>query len=295
MKLHSRFLLLITFCLTPALGLHAQTLLDDFSTDANWSIPSILVGTTGTFEITNSSANYVTSLGTTPGENEFSLISYTGAVGSYTSSWSVNVSVNYITPSAIFDSAIAQSIDAGLMVTTTGTTFFVNNGIPNFNAFLITSNLYQNESDDHSRDFRTSRFIAGDETIDGAHQGSEAVSGSTFATLTLSFDGTTKLLTASYDLDGAGGTAPELMGETIDTTSWNMATSDTFTISLIGNSRYDSETGSGISPTMLAGDVTFDNLVGTNLTAVPEPATYAAMFGAAVLGFALWRRPRTIR
>jgi hypothetical protein len=39
------------------------------------------------------------------------------------------------------------------------------------------------------------------------------------------------------------------------------------------------------------GSVTFDNLT-FQAAAIPEPSTYAALFGATVLGFAAWRRRR---
>lgn len=38
--------------------------------------------------------------------------------------------------------------------------------------------------------------------------------------------------------------------------------------------------------------VTADNFYASNFTAIPEPSTYAALFGIAVLGFAAWRRRR---
>ncbi len=293
MKFLSR-ILIAAACFAPALTLNAQTLLTDFSSASGWDSPLTLVGTNGTFGISGGVANYTASA---PGESEFTLMRYTGAVGSYVSNWSIQVSVSYATPSAIFDSGVDQAINVGLMVTPTGASLGVSGGQPTFDAFLVSSNLYHNSSNVGSRDMRTSTFVANAEPVDGERYAMSGVASTSSSVLTISFDATTKILTASYDLDGAGGAAPVAMDDfghdLVNASTWGMSTSDTFSFYLVGNSMYDSESGSGVGPTIALAGVTLDDLYGSGgVSAVPEPSTYAALCGALVLGFAVWRRRR---
>lgn len=265
---------------------HAQ-ISDDFSSGDNWAPTVSLLGN-GSFVFSGGAANYTVGTATA---TEFSTSRYTGAIGSYTSDWSVQINVAYASPAGVFDVGVDQFINTGLMITANGTSLGVVSDMPTFDAFLVTANLYQSGAD-FPRDIRTSVFVANDNGTEGGRYEETTVSGATSYDLIISFDSTTKVLTASYDLDGAGGASPVTMnalGETVDTSTWNMV-SGGFDIHLVGNSGYDSEIGSGDGPTLGLGDVSIDNFVGTNLSAVPEPSTYAALFGACALGFAAWRR-----
>ena len=262
---------------------------DDFSSGDNWASSVSLLGN-GSFAFSGGVANYVVSPATAI---EFAYSRFTGAVGSYDSNWSVQINLSYTTPGSVFDNSVWQFINTGLMVTTTGASVGVNDGIPTFNAFMVTGNLYQ--SSIFESDIRTSTFLADQEPSDGLrYLEVNNVSGTTTFQLGISFDATTKVLTANYDVDGTGGAAPVTMDNSsidyADTSTWNMVSGDTFSIYLVANSGFDEEIGSGVGPTLGLGDVTMDNFVGTNLSAVPEPSTYAALFGVCALGFAAWRR-----
>lgn len=264
---------------------------DDFSSGDNWASSVAILGN-GSFAFSGGVANYVVSPATAV---EFTYSRFTGAVGSYDSNWSVQLNVSYATPGTIFDNSVWQFINTGLMVTPTGSTLNVNDGMPTFNAFMVTSNLYQ--STIFESDVRTSTFLADQEPTDGLrYLEVDNVSGSTNVQVGISFNATTKVLTANYDTDGAGGNDPVTMdgssADYVDTSTWNMVSGDTFSIYLVANSGFDAEIGSGDGPTLVAGQVTVDNFSGTDLSAVPEPSTYAALLGVCALGFASWRRRR---
>jgi hypothetical protein len=69
-----------------------------------------------------------------------------------------------------------------------------------------------------------------------------------------------------------------------------MNSGDTFTLGLYAQSE---TSGSGAAFTLLPGTAYADTLTATGLAAVPEPGTYAVIFGFAALGFAAWRRRRS--
>lgn len=273
--------------LSPFVGLQAQTLLSDFSSSAGWGSSQTLVGS-GNYTIAGGTANFTTG---TPTAADFAYMQYTGAVGSYTSNWSVQINVNYNAPSTIFTSGVDQFFNMGLMVGKTGVTPSFSAGQPQFNAFLIESNLYLSNNNG-LRDIRTAVFAPGSNTDDNTryptgNTSSVSESGSSSAAVRISFDATTKVLTGAYDATG-GTSFTSIPTLTSNTSSW-MTGSDTFSIYLMGVSGYDGAT-TGVGPAVGMGEAVIDGFYGSNLTAVPEPSTYAAIFGAAVLGLAAWRR-----
>ncbi len=290
MKLLLR-LFVVAACLTPVLSVNAQTLLSDFSGSANLGSSTALVGTGGAYSVSGGVANFTA---TSPGDTEFVLVRYTGAVGSFDNNWSVRIDVNYANPSSIFTSGVEQFMNLGLLVTRSDTTPGVSSNQPNFHAFLVESNVYQMTSDAYSRDIRTAIFAPGSNTDGTRYAETNPIgSPSAFATaVQISYNATTNVLSAGYDADGASGgySFTNMTDQTVNVaTTWSMTSGNTFSIYLMGASGYDGST-SGVGPTVTAGEATLDNLYGTNLTAVPEPSTYAAIAGALALGAAVWRR-----
>jgi hypothetical protein len=88
-----------------------------------------------------------------------------------------------------------------------------------------------------------------------------------------------------------------------DNTTTVLTAGDVITLSA-GSLRYDGSSGTsagytGILPAngsyntfITAGPDTFAGNLGSGVSAIPEPSTYAAIAGAAMLGLAVWRRRR---
>jgi hypothetical protein len=281
-----RKFLLAAALVAPLLDIHAQTLLSDFSTGANWGAPATPVGDTGTLAVANGVGNFYTTA--TPTGNQFSYMQYTGVALDYSTSWTIRVDVNYATPGSIFSAGSAQFLNLGLLVTP-GTTPSIDTGtgLPTFDGYVVQSNLFSNGSGAYSRDFRTSLLVADTSADDGASLGGSSVSAPTATAVRLSYNAGTHVLSAGFDANGAAGgySFTALSSQTVNVGSaWGMTGNDAFSLYLVGNSGWD-EQGIDLSPSVALGQATFDNL-----TAVPEPSTYAAMFGVAALGLAVWRR-----
>jgi hypothetical protein len=280
----SKKVLLIAALFAPLVGLNAQSVLSDFSSTTNWGTAVTLAGDTGTFQISGGVGNYYTN--GAPTGDQFSYLQYNGAALSYGTSWSIRVDVNYAAPSGIFDSGSQQYLNLGLMVTPGTATVGISGEAPTFDGFLVSSNLFSATNNTYNRGFQTSIFSNGSAT-DGTEAG--YVNNITLATSTaviLSYDAGTKMLTASFDGNTTNGyDSFALSSQSVNAnTLWGMSGSDTFSLYLFGNSGWD-EAGPDVSPTLAAGEATFDNL-----SAIPEPSTYAAMAGALALGLAAWRR-----
>jgi hypothetical protein len=286
-----RKLPLLAALLAPLFSLRAQTLLSNFSSSAGFNSPTTLVGTGSTFNFSSGVGNYTVS---GPAENDFTYMQYAGAVGAYTNNWFTRVDVNYAAPGSIFTSGVEQFINLGIMITKTGDTPGVNGSGPTFNAFMIESNLYQNSSNVGSRDIRAAVLAPGLSTDDNTrYTVVNSLSTATATSIRVGYNATTHVLTASFDANGFSDSVysfTSIPTLTADTSTWGMTASDTFTISLIGNSGFDNDAGGNFGPSIVLGQATLDNFSGTSLSAVPEPSTYAAMFGTAALGLAAWRR-----
>ncbi len=109
-------------------------------------------------------------------------------------------------------------------------------------------------------------------------------------TIGFAFDWENKLIIAGYDEDGATDGYNFSSIGSYDVTSWGLGESDVFYASLGLSYSTDSTGFDAIS----SGFVTADNFTVTdiNVSAVPEPSTYAAFFGLTALGAALWSRRR---
>jgi hypothetical protein len=275
-------------CLASALSLQAQTLLSDFSSGTNWGTPTTLVGDTGTIQISSGVGNYYTN--GAPTDTQFSYMQYSGVSLSYDTSWSIRVDANYGTPSSIFTNGSQQFINLGLMVTPGSATVGVSGATPTFDGFLVSSNLFSTDINTYNRGFQTSIFADGS-AADGTEQGFlDNITAATFTSVMLSYNAGTQTLTASFDGNtGNGYQFTALTSQSVNVnTLWGMTGSDTFSLYLFGNSGWD-EAGAEVSPTIGLGAATFDNL-----TAVPEPSTYAAIAGVLALGLAGWRRQRRV-
>lgn len=286
--------LLLGAALLSPFVLNAQVQLDTFTSTTNWG-PSVAVEGDGALTIGSGVVDYTVPTGH---ENNFTYRKLISLVGSSTSNWSVRIDVNYGNPATFFDAGVEQAINVGLMVTRTTANIALNpeTGDTLFYGFMNNSNLYWDGSA-ASRDFRTSKLLFDTEAPDNeTRYGSGAVIGATTGALVISFNATTKTLVGHFDADGAtGGYSPTAMttfaGDSMTTSTWGMTDSDTFSIFLTANGMFDGDGESGFGPLLVSGDVTLSNFYSqSGLTAVPEPSTYAAIFGAAVLGLAAWRR-----
>lgn len=285
----SKKVILIAALIAPLFSLQAQSVVSDFSSGSGWASPATLVGNTGTIQVSSNVGNYYTPA--SPTDSQFSYMQYTGATLSYDTSWSIRVDTNYAIPSSIFTSGSQQFINLGLMVTPGSETVDLNGVNPGFRGYLVSSNLFSTTSDTYNRGFETSLFSDGS-AADGTEYGyNPSITGATFTSVMLSYDAGSQLLTASFDADTTNGHSfTSMPSQSVNAnTLWGMSGSDTFSLYLFGNSGWD-EAGPNVSPTIDLGEVTFDNLYGSGLSAIPEPSTYAAMAGVCALGLAVWRR-----
>ena len=112
------------------------------------------------------------------------------------------------------------------------------------------------------------------------------VADSTDVTMRVSWDAVAKTLTSAYSFDGSSFTDVNsfnpLTGAGVTGSGWSNTTnpvSNGFNLGITGNS----DAAGAIS----VGSIYADNF---SVSAVPEPSTYAAIFGGLVLGLAIWRR-----
>lgn len=129
-------------------------------------------------------------------------------------------------------------------------------------------------------------------TLDNAFDGTEVL-------LRVDYNGSTQSFTSAFSFDsgatyfnyGNFGSADASGGTAVGNTSaWLSAPTTGFGLEVYG-ALYGN--GSATGPTLVSGQAFADNL---SVSAIPEPSTYAAIFGAGALAFAFWRRraPRPI-
>ncbi len=101
-------------------------------------------------------------------------------------------------------------------------------------------------------------------------------------TTAFSFDGGTTY----YDFTTGGGTNAFGGAASFTVTNWAASAADGFGLDI-----YGAFYGDGVNPGQIlsGGQAYMDNL---NVSAVPEPSTYAALAGLGALGLALWRKRR---
>ncbi len=271
-------LFLISF-LSSSLG----QLTDTFSaTTSNWGTPTVTAvgppanGSSGaslTQDNGNSRIDWaVTLAGASNSSNLFMpLQSYEGT---YNTDWSISFDIVNG-----FSAGTGQSVQIGLMA---------------FNATGNTSNL--------TADYLKLVLVQADASYGGLaqdnviHYGSHSdtnadpysttPSAGSSATLKLTYASATHTLAAyngatllrTFGIAGSGGDSFQ---------NWGMSGDDEFVVGLYAQASTNS---SGAGFTLPAGSAYADSFTSTGLTAVPEPSTYALVFGLAVLGLAFWRR-----
>lgn len=114
----------------------------------------------------------------------------------------------------------------------------------------------------------------------------DAATNNNSAQLRLTFDANTKVATASYSFD-SGATFTDL--ESVDLDSGANAWPPAALSSLATNGFGLNIWGYSVGADLVQGQVAFDNF---SITAVPEPAAWAAIIGAVGLAGAIWRRRR---
>lgn len=119
---------------------------------------------------------------------------------------------------------------------------------------------------------------------------------STTGSLVFSYVASTQVITAGYNFNGtliqfgSYGVAGGTNGSTANA-DWAMS-GGTFTISLFGQASTSGSAYTLSSGTTYLDDFSTTDSVTSMTAPVPEPSTYAALFGVAALGFAAWRRRR---
>lgn len=141
----------------------------------------------------------------------------------------------------------------------------LNTGSPFANGNVIH---YGNHSNTFSDPFDYSAGVASVENLKLSYN----AAGNTIAV----YNGTDLIRT--FGIDGVSGDSA---------LNWGMTGGDTFTFGIYAQSTTN---GSAAGFALAAGDVYADAFTATGLNAIPEPGTYAALAGLAVLGFAAWRR-----
>ena len=191
-----------------------------------------------------------------------------------TSSWTAQVDVHLASFSGLTQ---AQYVNLNLVVVK-ATDF------NNYNAVLALDRYYAGPSNPVTQDFDSYATTGGSETSLG-----EIVNATTDATLAISFDSANNRLIYAYDSDGSAGGYSFVQAYTVDISGWNM-TGQNFGFALIGGSGSDLTNLYG--PVVSATDAYFTNFKVTDgvVSVVPEPASYAAILAALVLGLAVRRR-----
>ncbi len=111
-----------------------------------------------------------------------------------------------------------------------------------------------------------------------------SIATNTNVVLQLSWDATAQILDAAYSLNGTEFSSVATFNPV---TGWTNSAPETsvdngFNFGVFGNA--------DTSNAIVAGSIYVDNF---SVSAVPEPSTYAAIVGAAFLGFAVWHRRRS--
>ncbi len=200
---------------------------------------------------------------------------------SYTDSWTANMTFTIDKTAVASNGVTLLGFDvhrAGtssgyygiyLLYTTSGGRIFSEQGVFNGTGFTRTT-------------------LGSTGTLDNAFDGTDVL-------LRVDYNGSTQNFTSAFSFDsgatyfnyGNFGSAGASGGTAVGNTSaWLSAPTTGFGIEVYG-ALYGN--GSSAGPTLVSGQAFVDNL---SVSAIPEPSTYAAIFGAGALAFAVWRRSR---
>jgi hypothetical protein len=236
---------------------------DNSRNTINWGSASYGTGT-----LTEMSQQLIYSGGS---GNEFAGWLWSGSP-TYATSWSAQVDV--LVPGLTFTTP-GQGISAGI---------YVEGGpVSPSGLFNVSLTLapYHNGSPSY-REYDSDLTTSGTSS-DHVHP----VTSSLSAALKIDFNATTHVISTYYDDDGAtGGYAwTQMLNTDISAggNNWGMGSGDRFTIMIIGASMNIAlTTGDGLA---------LDNF-STSVSAIPEPSTYAAIFGAVALAGGMIHRRR---
>lgn len=277
LPLFRRRILFMAAALLSVGSLAAQTFVgsDDFNDNTltigsgnRWITTYGLGAGLGTYAESGGTLNFTSS-----GEDtQFLRWSNTATSGSnFATPWtaSINVTNNGASPGAGY-------ITSGLQIYT----LFDSGGSLSFNSYYAIMLINQNGNLGI-----VTEWAKYDEILDGFDITSNFVdNGGDVEDVTLRLSwGADNLLTSSYSLDGINFITGQVfdVSESGAEAGYAEPYNDSFGLELFVRSA----DGAGA----VTGGVSFDNMV---VSAVPEPSTYAAIAGAAFLGFAVWRRRR---
>jgi hypothetical protein len=209
-------------------------------------------------------------------------LSWIANTGSYTSDWSVTLTVH----NDWDRSAPSGQVDIGLILANLNDSndyvkVVLKQATMGPPVNLVHSGVHENGSLVGSPANSASSTIGIDGTIGISYSNADKVI-STF----YDFGGGWTLL-GRFGTNGSGGTS---------NATWDMGGSPAFGVGIMADAIISNGPFATNSITLNLGDVYADSfaLSSTPITAVPEPSTYAALFGVAALGFVAWRRRRRV-
>lgn len=268
------YTVLLAGFLAVALDVSAQvTVTDNFGTASNWTAASSFGNSS--LAISGGRVNYTSSGGS--GTDSGSYITWTGGTYSYSTSWEMQVDVHARAAS------LGSPFDyfyGSLTAYRTGHSFFQVNGSDQPIYTSMSADIIR--PGESSNGFQLSYSLSGNDWFELPDNGGLGVSnGTTDGALRVTFDASTKVMTAWFDANGATGGYSWTSAASIDidgAQNFGMTSSDTFTLALAVSSGAD---------VFVGGDIYFDNF---SVTAIPEPSTYAVWLGVAAIGGVMGRR-----
>ena len=270
--------LLALSLLTVAPTIAQTTVTDNFSSGSNWTLAAIQQGTCS-LTISGGQVNYIS---TNSSGNAVRVLIWNAATYSYLTDWEAQVDVHARLVSLSSPNETIN-IDPTHQYYFYGSLVAFDTGDTGPATDSMSADIMRPGGGTQA--FQSTYSFGGIRFEDPSN-GSGIANNTTDAALRLAFNSTTKVLTTYYDADGGVGgynwtavTSIYIAGAE----NWSMTSGSTFTLGL--------EAVSGINA-YGAGEVYFDNFSVTGIAAIPEPSTYAMLFGLAALGVAAYRRRR---
>lgn len=281
MKFHNRFTRLLMLAGLLAVGTTAPAFAQTVAGTDNFNDGSLTVGA-GQRWINNYDLSGAPNAGT---------FTESGGVLSYTSTSEDTQFLRWASPTTAFvdnDFDHNWTISVEVSNSTNPASGYVTAGLQIFTYYQVASSLYYNAyysimaMQSSGGDGVVTEWGKYDEVLDDLDITSNTISlvGVSDYTLQLSWDATSNLLTASYDMGNGLVT-----GQTFDLAGAEAGYTDPYNQKMGIELFVRSANGAG----PVTSGVSFDNMA-VSVSAVPEPSTYAAIAGALMLGFAAWKR-----